>query len=763
MIGLGLEFPPAVVPKLAGNGTLGSGTSIADPLSGTASSATLVSAFFNDRPTGSSTTAVSWNGTVTAPNAPSTINGQANWEWVNGAFSLPNPEWTIANSQPWAAFSFTVEATSPPVPRHTYGYYERTYTLPGFDPLSGYLKNLGGLNQQIPTLSSDSRQPGGIYYVDNSSNFDILYLSNATRHTIAHVVPLFQAYPSYNEMLDNEFFVEYGYDQALFFGTATSSGSTYSIELVNLTSGLTRIWNTSAAVDGTNQGADYVGNNTVLVLSSNCSILAWNLSSHTEWSAGTLGAGFGSVCFEANNAYWFPQKEQIINVDAGGDTTDHVEQLNATFNGQGQIHFASVASIAVDSGVRYNWVNGLAYNASTGEIAFTAGYWVANTVYTYVVPYGSNGRITTTGETRYSVDNSGTPTGRFLSIQRYVFADDYMVGQSYGPGTWTNGTQLLFDPWNGSLLKANRSLQVNVPCGNDCFEGEYAPGPAYQLDYNATLRLNSPMWRVVYAYHNASAPNPTASLSLNPATGPIGTVVTLTGSGYALGAIYTYCFRATATVCSSGSTFTSTGTGAIPPSTTITVPSSGNAYVDVSNGTTIVAVAAFTVTSGSEGGGTGKLLPPTDLAAVSGSTCDAVVLTWMNPVPPNGSAVIDDTVLVYSEAGTALSTLDTGGKVSAFTVTGLGCGVTYQFRTQAYFANDTPSPLSAAVVFTTASLPGSTAGAGSGGSTGGTAASFIEDHPYLIAALIVGLFLLGLFALILSAEGRGHHKSSRER
>ena len=257
-----------------------------------------------------------------------------------------------------------------------YGYLEKIYRLPGFDPLTGYLSNLGGADTQIPTLSSDPRQPAGIYYVDNSSNLDIVYLGNGTQHVIAPVAPLYQTYAAYNEMLDNEFFVEFGYDQALFFGTTTSSGTSYSIELVNLTTGHTQLWNTPAAVDSYNQQPQYVGNNTVVVMSSNCSILAWNLASRQEWSAGTLGASFGggSTCFEANNAYWFPQKQEIINVEAHGGSGDHVEQLNASFDAQGRIHFASVATIAVDSGVVFNWVNGIAYNASSDEIAFSAGY-----------------------------------------------------------------------------------------------------------------------------------------------------------------------------------------------------------------------------------------------------------------------------------------------------------------------------------------------------------------------------------------------------
>ena len=426
-----------------------------------------------------------------------------------------------------------------------YGYNARTFALPGFNPLAGYLSNLGGKDSQIPTLASTPGQPFGVYYVDNNSNLDIVNLANDTGRSIAHIVPLYQVYSGYDEMLDNEFYIEYGYDQALFFGTGTSGGAAYSLELVNLTSGAFEMWNTTTKTDASNQQVDYVGNDTVVVMSSNCSILAYNLASHQSWIAGRLGTDFGggASCFEANNVYWFPEKQQLINVEADKDRGDHVEQLDATYDTLGRVYFTSVQTIAVDSGIVFNWVNGLAYSATRNEIAFSAGYWPANTVYTYVVPYGANGLLTTLGEVRYSADNSGSLTGRLLEIQRYVYEDAYMVGQPYGPSVWTNGTQCMFDPWNGSVIMSNCSIG-SAPCANACFEGQYAPSPDYVIDFNATLQLNFPMWKVVYAYHNASVPpggTPTV-LWLTPNSGPNGTLVELSGGTNTPGTSYSYCW-----------------------------------------------------------------------------------------------------------------------------------------------------------------------------------------------------------------------------
>jgi hypothetical protein len=391
----------------------------------------------------------------------------------------------------------------------TYGYYEKLYHLPGYDPLSGYLKNMDGGDFQIPTLASSSAQPLGIYYVDNSSNLDILFLANSSVRSIAHIVPLYQLY-GYNEMLDNEFFVEYGYDEALFFGTTTSTGGDYSIELVNLTSGSLLIWNTTAAVVGTNQEPLYVGNNTVIVLSSNDTIVAYNLASHESWIAGTTSY------FEANNIYWIPQLQQLINVEAEGSSNDSVQQLNASYGSLGHVQFSIVTSINVDSDVRFNFVGGIGYNASLRQLAFTAGYDAGDTVYTYVLQYQPTYVLSGTLAAKYTVLPGDHPL--LFNAQRYVYTSEFVLGGE------VNGTQYLFDPWTGTALPTNRTFQAGVGCANACFEGLYAPSENYLLDYNASLRNESAFYNVVYAYHNASGPYPNVSqVTFRESNLPLGT------------------------------------------------------------------------------------------------------------------------------------------------------------------------------------------------------------------------------------------------
>ncbi len=495
---------------------------------------------------------------------------------------------------------------SPPPPGHPRGsrllvagsaatafnWNTRIFHLPGFDPLNGYFPSpiYPGTGYQVPTLSAAFDNALGIYYVNNNSEFVELELTNGSVRTLDHVIPLYQLYPSYGTalygMLDNEFFIDSGYGEAVFFGTTSSSGSTFSIELVNLTTDQFSMMNTTSPVDGTNQQVQYVGNNTVVVMSSNCSIVGYNLASRQSWYAGTMGSsfGYGGTCFESNNIYWIPQKAQFVNVEAHGSSGDHVEQLNATYNSKGEILFTSVATIAVDSGVTFNWVNGIAYNASTDRIAFSAGYWVGSTVYTYDLGY-SAGLLTTSGEVRYSVLSAGVNTGKYLDIQRYVYTSSYLVGWGQGTSAATGGTQYMFDPWNGSTILANLTIN-NGDFGNNAFEGLYPQSPSVLLDINATVNLNTPMYRVVFAYQGTFSPYVGSSVELTPASGPNRTLVHVNGAGYAPGVVYDYCWapNSSAVGCPSSATFTATSTGGIPANVSIT-RIGGSAWLAVSEGT----------------------------------------------------------------------------------------------------------------------------------------------------------------------------------
>lgn len=376
-------------------------------------------------------------------------------------------------------------------------YTESTVELPGFDPLYGYVHGnncvpgasggcfSGGTDySEIPVLSSDAGQPFGVYYVNNASDLVEYELPNGPLRTVAPVTPLYQTYAAYGGMLPNEFTIEYGYGTALFFGTVRPGAPDVTVETVDLQSGAVRLVNTSVAISAWNQGALYVGNDTVLVISAVKqpvgAITEVNMTTGREWSAATL------PFFEANNIYWLPQRQQLINVEAEGSTGDRVQQLNASIV-NGSLVFTSVALLTVESGLTVNWVNGIAYNASVDEIAFAeGGLGVDDTV---VLHYDSTGRLVTAGEKVYSGGRTN------VMIQRYAYTSDYVMAG------YVDGNQYLFDPWNGSTIGTNEPFTQHVPivCDGSCFLGTYGPSMTDLIDWHASVARNDPFWSVVLA------------------------------------------------------------------------------------------------------------------------------------------------------------------------------------------------------------------------------------------------------------------------
>lgn len=396
------------------------------------------------------------------------------------------------------------------VPSPTTLYSEATVELSGFNPLYGYVYGnncvpgpsgcfAGGTDySQVPVLSSDATQPLGIYYVNNQSSFMEYSLPTQSLRSVAKVTLLYQTWATYGGMLANEFFLPYGYDEALFFGTTTSSAEYVSIETVNLTTGSVHLLNTSLLTAGYNQQPILIANDEVLVVSSSgsitCSdcaatITGFDLDNDTSWAAGA------APFFEANNIYWLPQKHQLINVEAHGATGDRVEQWNESFNSKGEPVFSLATTITVDSSITVNGVTGIGYNASSDQIAYSAGG--LGTTVTYVLSYDAEGLLTTANEIRYvSLLNGAPRTAQVFNGQQYVYTSNYVMGG------FLNGTQYLFDPWNGSTVPTNEPFTNLTPvvCDASCFLGTYAPSPSYLIDFHASLARNDPFWSVVFAY-----------------------------------------------------------------------------------------------------------------------------------------------------------------------------------------------------------------------------------------------------------------------
>lgn len=391
-------------------------------------------------------------------------------------------------------------------------YSEKPVTLPGFDALYGLVLGnncrttsgscfTGGADySQVPVLSSDSNQPFGVYYVNNFSELVEYAFASGSVRVVASVTVLDQAWADYGGMLRNEFFIAYGYDEALFFGTETPTASYVSVETVNLSTGSVHLLDTQLPKAPVNQQPVLVGNDLVVVVSSggqctrtaDCTadIAGFNLDNGTAWPAAS-----NVPFFEANNIYWLAQKHQLINVEAHGSRSDALEQWNESLNAFGEPVFSLATTVTVDSGIEVNWANGIGYNATSGRIAYSSGGGGYSA--TYVLRYDGSGLLTTTGMSRYTAARAGVLlTPRTFNGQQYVYTSDYVMGG------FVNGTQFLFDPWNGSTVPTNEPFTNLTPsvCDGSCFLGTYGPNPDYRIDFHASLMRNDPFWSVVVAY-----------------------------------------------------------------------------------------------------------------------------------------------------------------------------------------------------------------------------------------------------------------------
>ncbi len=306
---------------------------------------------------------------------------------------------------------------------------------------------------------------------------------------VSTIVPLYQGFSSYAGMIQNAFFIEDG--AAYLFGTLNpsniSSVVNLTVESVNLTvGGSPALFNTSISVSPINQGIFTVSPTELVVVSTVPYEHRGNLSAYVDAVNMTTGVVTKAAIlpfFEANNLYWVPQLREFFNVEAEGADLDIVEQWSENLDGT----FSMISSIGFDSGVLINWVNGLGYNATSGEIAFTAGG--LNVAFTYLLKLTS-GVLTNQSEIIYR------DSDQYFSGQQYAYTNDWVMG------IFHNGTQYLFDPWTGAVERANEPFTMlgNVTvCNGNCYLGQETDGIGTLIDFHASAALGDPFYRVEVA------------------------------------------------------------------------------------------------------------------------------------------------------------------------------------------------------------------------------------------------------------------------
>ena len=387
-------------------------------------------------------------------------------------------------------------------------YAEQTVALPGFSPLFGYVygnncepsPSFGCGSEasnysQVPVLSDSPEQPSGIYYIDNSSQLVRVPIAGGPVAVVANVTLLHDGYSQYAGMIANEFFLPYGYDEALFYGTETGFSGVVTVEAVNLTTGAVVLVHTSVRTAPINQQVTMIDPTEIVVASElprcvgaeNCPA---NLTS-VNLTSGTTGPTVALPFFEANNLYWVPQLRQLIDIAADGSYSDELEEWAETASGN--FSLVAVADFGPSS-APINWVNGIGLNASAQEIAFSAGG--DGVAATYVLSY-ADGFVTKVGQTIYSSEfNAHVLTPQLFNGQQYVYTGSWVLGGLYG------NSQYLFDPWNGSVRSVAEpftDLPLFSVCDASCFLGSESSGPSVLIDFHASVARNDPFWSVTVA------------------------------------------------------------------------------------------------------------------------------------------------------------------------------------------------------------------------------------------------------------------------
>lgn len=230
---------------------------------------------------------------------------------------------------------------------------------------------------------------------------------------------------------------------------------------------------------------------------------------------------------------------------------------------------------------------------------------------------------------------------------------------------------------------------------------------------------------LVYTGSTVSASAPfivTAVVGLLPAQGPVGISATMSGAGFSISTSYNYCLSTSSSstslcIVGSGGSFTSDTSGNIPPGTTVSVPSGtpdGDYYVLVYTGSTVLALAPFTVTAPAIAlsptqGPAGKLVsvdgsgfsPGVAIASLqfNGATPSTYFCTSTissagtffcsfdvppNPPDPPGTYIVSvsgSDVSTGVPSDTASATFTITGTVSAATVAASACSIATLFNT----------------------------------------------------------------------------------
>ncbi|HEV2429255.1 MAG TPA: hypothetical protein VGV64_05340, partial [Thermoplasmata archaeon] len=269
--------------------------------------------------------------------------------------------------------------------------------------------------------------------------------------------------------------------------------------------------------------------------------------------------------------------------------------------------------------VTVSWTGAVAISCTPSTVS-ASGNWSCS----FNVPAVAQGTYTITGS-----ESSGSPSS---ATGTFTVTPHLIASPTSGP----DGTVVTLSG-NGFAASTTYTycLQTTITaCGSGSTfstsaAGVVPSGTLFTLPYSTASASDDFVASIASTVAASAAFTVTTPvLTLTPASGPVNTLVTLTGSGLAPSTSYTACFSSSGTApCLSGSTFVSTSGGLVPSSVTLTVPASSNSFVDLSELTSsnFIVSAGFTVTT-----------PTLTLSPASGPVNTLVTLSGSGYAPSTG-------------------------------------------------------------------------------------------------------------------------------
>lgn len=441
------------------------------------------------------------------PPSPSHCASLARQETANGgafAFSLSNGSYFLysANTSRWGGDwdAVTINGAAQVVSLLVYPwvpYGNVTEVLPAWNNLSHYADNCnaqtpcqnGTYGNQVPVLSWTQ---DGAFYVNATDELVFYSFVNHTVTPIARWVPLYQNVMTYDGLENTEWITADG-SWVYTVGCLTSCTNTEALTVyaANVTTGRTFEYNYTTVTRSlftSNAQLDLIGldgnHSTAALIQASGVIDAYNFWNQTQWVLGTL------AFFEANNAYWVPQLNSYIDVQAQGSTQDAIGQYRLSGAGAGGT-VRSVYSGTYDYGYKSNGVDGLYLNLTARDLLVTESTSSGNLT-TQVFRWGADGTLA--GEVR---SYSGTKLGAWpnatarpnpvTSEHRPGLAGDTPMLMGYWNGYFDNNSWL-YEPNTGSYYSTNVTMSQPSYVGN-YRQASIPPSAVEGLFFNTTYEV----------------------------------------------------------------------------------------------------------------------------------------------------------------------------------------------------------------------------------------------------------------------------------